>query len=96
MRTTTPSIETQRLIKIIQGAAQSTDAIIVEPVGTEMIQVARAAVAAGIGWSILNREPDYISELRKSSEGACLFRRLRSGGGGKNSGQTICGPGAAG
>jgi ribose transport system substrate-binding protein len=58
--------QTQQLIKIIQDAAQPTDAIIVEPVGTEMIQVARAAVAAGIGWGILNREPDYISELRKS------------------------------
>jgi ribose transport system substrate-binding protein len=42
-----------------------TDAIIVEPVGTEMIQVAKAAVAAGIGWGILNRESERISELRQ-------------------------------
>lgn len=31
-----------------------------------MIQVAKAAVAAGIGWAILNRESEYISELRRT------------------------------
>jgi len=57
--------QTQQLIKIIQNTALRTDAIIVEPVGTEMIQVAKAAVAAGIGWGILNRESERISELRQ-------------------------------
>src|ERR1700687_2024424 len=46
--------------------AQRPDAILVEPVGTPMYQVAKAAVAAGIGWGILNREADYISELRRA------------------------------
>jgi ribose transport system substrate-binding protein len=58
--------QTQQLVKIIQNAALRTDAIIVEPVGTEMIQVAKAAVAAGIGWGILNRESEHISELRRA------------------------------
>lgn len=58
--------QTQQLIKIIQSTTGRVDAIIVEPVGTEMIQVAKAAIAAGIGWGILNREPEYISELRQS------------------------------
>jgi ABC-type sugar transport system substrate-binding protein len=58
--------QTQLLVKIIQNTAQRPDAIIVEPVGTEMIQVAKAAVAAGIGWGILNRVPDYLSELRRA------------------------------
>jgi len=58
--------QTQQLVKIIQNSAQRPDAIIVEPVGTEMIQVAKAAVAAGIGWGILNRESEHISELRRS------------------------------
>ncbi|MGZ4732102.1 MAG: substrate-binding domain-containing protein [Terriglobales bacterium] len=58
--------QTQLLVKIIQNTAQRPDAIIVEPVGTEMIQVAKAAVAAGIGWGILNRKPEYISELRRA------------------------------
>ena len=57
--------QTQQLIKVIQNRALRTDAIIVEPVGTEMIQVAKAAVAAGIGWGILNRESEHISELRR-------------------------------
>lgn len=58
--------QTQQLVKIIQSASQRPDAIIVEPVGTEMIQVARAAVAAGIGWAILNRESGHIAELRRA------------------------------
>ncbi len=58
--------QTQQLVKIIQNTAQRPDAIIVEPVGTEMVQVAKAAVAAEIGWGILNRQPEYISELRRT------------------------------
>ena len=58
--------QTQLLVKIIQNTAQRPDAIIVEPVGTEMIQVAKAAVAAGIGWGILNRQPEYLSDLRRA------------------------------
>lgn len=57
----------QQLVKIIQDKAQRPDAILVEPVGTPMYQVARAAVAAGIGWGILNREADYIPELRRAA-----------------------------
>ena len=59
--------QTQQLIKIIQDRAQRPDAILVEPVGTPMYQVAKAAVAAGIGWGILNREADYIPELRRAA-----------------------------
>src|SRR6266436_7252481 len=56
----------QQLVKVIQDKAQRPDAILVEPVGTPMYQVAKAAVAAGIGWGILNREADYIPELRQA------------------------------
>jgi len=56
--------QTQQLITAIQDVDRRPHAIIVEPVGTEMIQVARAAVAAGIGWGVLNRVPDYIPMLR--------------------------------
>ncbi|MBS1840374.1 MAG: substrate-binding domain-containing protein [Acidobacteria bacterium] len=48
-------------------------AVIFEPVGgTSLPQVARAAVAAGIGWGVLNSDPSYISELRSSAK-APLF-----------------------
>ena len=57
----------QQLVKIIQDKAQRPDAILVEPVGTPMYQVAKAAVAEGIGWGILNREADYIPELRRAA-----------------------------
>ena len=57
--------QTQQLIKIIQDPIQRPAAILVEPVGTGMPQVAKAAVAAGIGWGIINSDPDYITELRR-------------------------------
>lgn len=64
--------QTQQLVKIIQDPIQRPTAIIVEPVGTDMVQIAKAAVGAGIGWGILNRDPDYISEL-SSSDRAPVF-----------------------
>jgi len=57
--------QTQQLVKIIQDPIQRPSAILVEPVGTGMPQVAKAAVAAGIGWGIINSDPDYIDELRR-------------------------------
>jgi len=57
--------QTQQLVKIIQSNKKPS-AILVEPVGTGMPQVARAAVAAKIGWGIINNEPDYLAELRGS------------------------------
>lgn len=58
-----------QILKIIQGgAALRPDAILCEPVGGPCLpQVAKAAVAAGIPWAILNRDADYIGELRRSS-----------------------------
>jgi ribose transport system substrate-binding protein len=57
--------QTQQLIKIIQDPSQRPSAILVEPVGTGMPQVAKAAVGAGIGWGIINSDPEYIAELRR-------------------------------
>jgi ribose transport system substrate-binding protein len=58
--------QTQQLIKIIQNSEGRPAAILVEPVGTGMAQVARAAVAAGIGWGMINSDPEYIAELRRA------------------------------
>jgi ribose transport system substrate-binding protein len=58
--------QTQQLVKIIQDPKQRPSAILVEAVGTGMPQVAKAAVAAGIGWGILNSDPDYIPEFRRT------------------------------
>jgi ABC-type sugar transport system substrate-binding protein len=60
--------QSQQLLSVIQSSGEHPDAIIVEPVGgTGLPHVARAAVSAGIGWVVLNRETDYISQLRSVS-----------------------------
>lgn len=64
--------QTQQLVKLIQDPLQRPSAILVEPVGTGMHQVARAAVASGVGWGVLNRAPEYMPELRQN-EGAVAF-----------------------
>ena len=60
--------QSQQLLKIIQSRTQALpDGIIFEPVGgTALPQVARAAAMAGIGWVVLNRDVEYIPELRKA------------------------------
>jgi ribose transport system substrate-binding protein len=60
--------QTQQLIKIIQDPSHRPVAILVEPVGTGMPQVAKAAVGAGIGWGIINSDPEYIAELRQDGD----------------------------
>src|SRR5258708_31199626 len=61
--------QSQQLVKIIQDKTGRPDAILVEPVGTPMPQVAKAAVAAGMGWGLLNRDGGCISEVRP--DGGC-------------------------
>ena len=58
--------QSTQLLKAIQSRAESRpDAIVVEPIGSAALpQVAQAASAAGIGWAVLNRRPDYLSDLR--------------------------------
>jgi ABC-type sugar transport system substrate-binding protein len=55
----------QQVLKAIQ-AGNRPDAVLVEPVGTGMIQIATAAAAAGIGWGIVNHEVNYLTTLRLS------------------------------
>ena len=61
--------QSTQVLKVIQAPKElRPDAIIFEPVGgTALPQVAKAAVSAGIGWVILNRDANYIEELRKTS-----------------------------
>jgi ribose transport system substrate-binding protein len=58
--------QSQQLLSSIQSSTASRpDAIIFEPAGsTAHPQIARAAATAGIGVVLLNRDPDYIAELR--------------------------------
>jgi ribose transport system substrate-binding protein len=61
--------QSTQILKAIQGRAESRpDAIVLEPVsGTALPQVARAACTAGIGWVVLNRNPDYMAELHRAA-----------------------------
>ena len=58
--------QSTQILKAVQAAEdERPNAIIFEPVGgTALPQVGRAAVTAGIGWVVLNREATYIPELR--------------------------------
>src|SRR5712692_4075273 len=60
--------QSTQILKRIQSSGDSRpDAIVFEPVGgTALPQVARAAVSAGIGWAVLNRDASYIAELRQA------------------------------
>ena len=61
--------QSTQILKVIQADEnQRPNAVVFEPVGgTALPQVARAAASAGIGWAVLNRDANYIAELRKSS-----------------------------
>src|SRR5215472_10664338 len=62
--------QSEQLLQAIQSSAKDSrpNAIICSPVGTTMLQVARQAVAAGIGWALLDRECEYASELRHNCQ----------------------------
>lgn len=62
--------QSNQLLRAIQADPKTfPDAIILEPVGgTAFPQVARAALNAGIGWAVLNRESPYIPEFRRSGK----------------------------
>jgi ribose transport system substrate-binding protein len=60
--------QSQQLLKAIQAAGTRPDAVVFEPVGTGLPQVAKAAAAAGVGWVILNRDVDYLADLRRNTK----------------------------
>lgn len=61
-------LQSQQLLQSIQSAKElAPDVIIFEPAGsTTLPLVARAAAAAGIGWVILSRDAEYLTELRSN------------------------------
>ncbi|HXT38413.1 MAG TPA: substrate-binding domain-containing protein [Candidatus Angelobacter sp.] len=59
--------QSQQLLHVIQSNSALPDGIIFEPTGgTAFPLVAKAAAAAGIGWVVMNRDVEYLSELRRS------------------------------
>jgi ribose transport system substrate-binding protein len=62
--------QSTQILKAIQVSPEDRpDAIIFEPVGgTALPQVARSAVSSGIGWAVLNRDANYVPELRHAGK----------------------------
>ncbi len=62
--------QSQQLLNVIQSSSADSrpDAIVCHPVGTTLKQVAREAMARGIGWALLNREDSYLAELQRMSK----------------------------
>jgi ribose transport system substrate-binding protein len=62
--------QSTQILKTIQAhQTLRPDGIIVEPAGgTGLPQVARAAIEAGVAWGLVNREAEYVLELRRGSK----------------------------
>jgi len=62
--------QSSQILRVVQAVEKERPhGVIFEPVGaTALPQVARAAVDAGIGWAVLNRDASYISEIRSTSK----------------------------
>ena len=65
-----PITQSTQLLRVIQSAPEARpDGIIFEPAGgTAFPQAGQSAVAAKIAWGVLNREADYLTDLRKATE----------------------------
>jgi ribose transport system substrate-binding protein len=62
--------QSTQILKTIQtDHTLRPDGIIVEPAGgTGLPQVAKAAIEAGVAWGLVNREAEYVTELRRGSK----------------------------
>lgn len=61
-------MQSQEVLKLLYSPAETRpDGILFEPVGTPLAQAARIAASSGVGWVVLNREVDYLDELRRHS-----------------------------
>ena len=57
--------QAKQLLAAVQApAGERPAAIVVQPAGTSMPHVAKAAVQQNIGWMVVNRAADYAAELR--------------------------------
>jgi len=59
-----PVNQSQQILAAVQRKNCDIAAVITEPVGTGMLQVAEAAAKAGIAWAVLNRDIDYAARLQ--------------------------------
>ena len=61
--------QTKQLLGVLQTPpAERPHAIVVEPTGTSMPQVAKAVVQHEVGWIVINRAAEYVQELRTGAK----------------------------
>jgi ribose transport system substrate-binding protein len=59
-------MQSQQILKLLYLPAEKRpSAVLFEPVGTPLAQPARIAASTGVAWVVLNREVDYLAELRR-------------------------------
>ena len=82
--------QSEQLLKAIQGPESARpNGIVCAPVGTTLVRVAQQAATAGIGWALLNREGDYIPELRRTNQAPMFAVTVDQGEIGRIQGQQI-------
>jgi ABC-type sugar transport system substrate-binding protein len=65
-----PITQTKQLLAAVQApAAERPSAIVVQPTGTSMPHVAKAAVQQNIGWIVVHCTAEYVHELRAPRPG---------------------------
>ena len=59
-------MQSQEVLKLLHSPdGIRPEGILFEPVGTALAQAARIAATKGVGWVVLNRQVEYLSELRR-------------------------------
>src|SRR6266403_4642550 len=63
-----PVTQSRQVLDIVQALSDRPDVILFEPLtATALSRVAEPAVAAGIGWVVLNCDVDYLPALRSQA-----------------------------
>jgi len=67
-------VQSQQVLKLLYSPEGTRPhGIFFEPVGTPLGQPAKIAASSGVGWVVLNREVDYLGELRRLYPATPLF-----------------------
>jgi len=67
-------VQSQQVLKLLYNPAETRpNGVFFEPVGTPLAQAAKIAASSGVGWVVLNREVDYLAELRRLHTATPVF-----------------------
>ena len=67
-------VQSQQVLKLLYSPAETRpNGVFFEPVGTPLAQAAKIAASSGVGWVVLNREVDYLAELRRLHTATPVF-----------------------